>query len=321
MNPSGSDIRPPRRFSVRLGIGVLSTIYLLSATIGCRAIGRIGESRQTIAARRLSRAGIEAMREGQWELAEDLFTNALDVSKADDRAHRGLAESLWQREERQQAIRHMEQAVHLSAGDPKLVQRLGRMYLEVGRLEDADRQSIIALEAERQSSEIWALRGDCLNAGGLAEEALAAYHRALALQPDFPRVQVEVAEIYRGQGRYGRLLATLDRLQDSVTEQGVPARVYVLQGLAMRHLGRTDEAHRCFTRAIKRDPDDAATHLHLAAIDLERGDVAAAQGRIETAMQLDPASIRASDWVEQVKTQQRLARGAPTDGASESQTR
>ena len=43
---------------------------------GCRAIRRFGESRQSIAARRLSGQGFQAMHDGQWEIAETLFTDA-----------------------------------------------------------------------------------------------------------------------------------------------------------------------------------------------------------------------------------------------------
>ena len=248
------------------------------------------------------------MREGQWNTAEDLFASALDVSKADDRAHRGLAESMWQRDERDSAIMHMEQAVRLSAGDPHLVQRLGRMYLEVGRLDDADRQCTLALEADRQSAEVWALRGDCLAARNRPEEALAAYHRALALQPDYPSVQVEAAEIYRAQGRYDRLLATLERLEDGLGDEDQTARVHVLKGIAMKQLGIHDEAYRCFADAIEKDPHDPATHLHVASVCLQRSDIESARRHIDIATQLDPQSTHSHGLVRQLQAEeQRLA--------------
>ena len=150
---------------------------------GCRAIRRIGQNQDSIAARRMSRQGIQAMRDGKWATAEKLFNDALTESDSDDRAHRGLAESLWQRDDRESAIRHMEQAVRLSAGEPKLIERLGRMYLDVGRLEDANQQCLIALEANRDSAPVWALRGDCLYQQERLDDALAAYHRALACSP------------------------------------------------------------------------------------------------------------------------------------------
>jgi Tfp pilus assembly protein PilF len=273
----------------------------VSAT-GCRAIRRIGDSRQSITARRLSGQGFQAMRDGQWSTAETLFSDALHVSDTDDRAHWGLAETYWKRSEKDLAIEHMEQAVRLSAGDPKLVRRLGRMYLELGRLEEANEQSRWAIESKRDVAEAWALRGDCLGAAGEADEALAAYHRALALQPNYPEVQLQAAEIYREQGRYDRLLATLDSLQDGAGAEYAPARVDLLQGVAMRQLGHCEEARRCFVRAAAKDKEDATPHQQLASLAMERGDAEAAQ--------------RELDWVDQLKGQhERVAIRPAEDGS------
>ncbi|NND97798.1 MAG: tetratricopeptide repeat protein [Pirellulaceae bacterium] len=290
---------------------------------GCRAISRIGESRQSIAARRLSRQGLQAMHDGKWGIAENLFTNALDVSSSDDRAHRGLAESLWQRGEREAAIKHMENAVRLSASDPKLVQRLGRMYFEVGRLHEAHQQSVSLLESERNSAEVWALRGDCLNAQGNYDEALPAYHRALALRPDYPEVQMQAAEIYRIQGRYDRLLATLDRLQEGLGGIEIPARADMLRGIAMRQLGQHQEARRCFARAATKNPNDADPHLQIASLCLDKGDVQSARDSVEVAIQLDPIAVRDGRWVEQLENHPQCLseRALPIDNAASSTMR
>ena len=267
-------------------------IWLLAAVLiaagGCRAISRFGESRQSIAARRLSRAGLKAMHEGRWDTAESLFSDALDVSGSDDRAHAGLAESLWQRGQHEAAVGHMERAVRLSAGDPKRLLRLGRMYLELGRLEDARDQCRAALEANRNAADVWTLHGDCLRASGNDVEALAAYHRALALRPDSPKAHLEAAEIYHDEGRYDRLLATVDRLQESVGADQAPARSDLLRGIAMRELGRPSEARRCFARAAEKDPGDASPHLQLASWWLERGNVEQARASLAEAKRRDP---------------------------------
>jgi tetratricopeptide (TPR) repeat protein len=291
----------------------------LGGLAGCRAIGRFGDSRQSIAARRLSGQGFQAMHDGQWEIAEKLFSDALEVSKADDRAHWGLAESYWKRGDTELAIAHMEQAVRLSAGDPKFVQRLGRMYLELGRLKDADSHSLWALESTRDSAEAWALRGDCLKAAGEPDDALAAYHRALALQPDFAEVQLQAANIYLAQGRFDRLLATLDCLQDDVGVDAAPSEVDILQGIAMRELGRHEEARRCFARASTKDTGDVTPHLEMAELALERGEVASARAALDTAINLDPESVEETAWMKQLQERHaRVAREASsTRGAFE----
>jgi tetratricopeptide (TPR) repeat protein len=285
---------------------------LVSTSLGCRAIRRFGDSRQTIAARRLSGQGFQAMHDGRWDIAETLFTDALSVSNSDDRAHWGLAESYWERGERDLAIEHMEKAVRLSAGDPKLVQRLGRMYLDVGRIEDADQHSLWALQLNRDSEDVWALRGDCLRAAGNDTKALAAYHRALALRPDFQEVQLQAAEIYQAQGRFDRVLATLDRLQDGVGIEATAPRVDMLQGVAMRQLGRHEQAKQCFLRAAAKDPKIASPHLELAALALHWGQVDAAQVSLSKAMNLNRLSgLEGQRWRELQQQQQRLASELP----------
>lgn len=242
------------------------------------------------------------MHAGQWDVAETLFSDALELAGTDDRAHWGLAESLWQRGEKQTALKHMEEAVRLSASDPRLMQRLGKMYLDLNRVADADRQSLAALQADRQSADVWGLRGDCLVKQGDHEGALAAYHQALAIQPDFPDVQLAVAELYRKQERYDRLLATIDRLQETVGDGEVcPARAHVLRGIALHHLQRPVDAQRCFQVAIARDPDNPEPHLHLAALLIEQGDAQAAREPLQRAIALSPQSPDAIALAHQVR--------------------
>lgn len=271
---------------------VTTLCVLMICITGCRAIRRFGDSRQAIAARRLSGQGFEAMHDGQWEDAETLFTDALEVSKSDDRAHWGKAEASWQRGQTDLAIDHMKQAVRLSAGDPKYVRRLGRMYFDTGELEQADLHAKWALQSARDSAESWALRGDCLKAAGDDTAALAAYHRALAYQPDYPEVQMHAAEVYHDQSRFDRCLATIDRLHDGVGVEAADSDVDMLQGLAMRQLGRDEEAKRCFLRASKKSPNDSAPHFELASLGLKVGQIELARQSLEIAMRLDPASDR-----------------------------
>ncbi len=299
-------------------LSLVLTIILVGQS-GCRAISRIGESRQSIAARRLSRQGLQALHQGELTNAEGLFADALELSDVDDRAHRGLAESYWQREQPAEAIKHMENAVRLSGNDPKLVQRLGRMYFDFGRIEEANRQSLAALEADRFSAEVWALRGDCLNSQSNYDDALAAYHRALALQPDYPDVQIQAAEIYRVQGRYDRLLATLDRLQEGLGGIEIPPRVDMLRGIAMRQLDRPEEARRCFAKAATKEPENADAHLQIASLCLDEGDIQSARESVDVAMKINPMAVHQGGWIEQLEHQPQRVAGQvqPASGISD----
>jgi tetratricopeptide (TPR) repeat protein len=188
-----------------------------------------------------------------------------------------------------------------------LVRRLGRMYLETGNLEQADHHSQWSLQTERGSAEGWALRGDVLKANGKLEEALVSYHRALAYQPDRTDVQLQAAEIYQTQHRFDRSLATLDRMTDSVSPDDAPARADMLRGIAMRQLGRADEALRCFDLAIQKDPYNPQSHLELAATSLQLGKPDEAQIALQTAMSLNPGSEEQINLIESLASQTRMA--------------
>lgn len=276
---------------------ICGLILCLSGTLaGCRSIGGLGESRQSLAARKLSRQGLQAMHQGQWNDAERLFGQALTVSDDDDRAHRGLAEAYWKRGQKASAIEHMEKAVELSASDPRLVGRLGEMYLELGQLSDAEKQSEIALASQRDSAEIWTLRGNCLHQKGNDEEALAAYHRALAIQPDYVDAKLQVAELYLASNQYDRILATLDQFDPVGDESATPTRVHMLRGIAMRNLDRMDLAIKHFAKAAESDPERAEPHLQIAAIELEKGRPRLASESIARAIQRDRVLVETSGW-------------------------
>ncbi len=263
-------------------------LLVMMPSVGCRAIARRSQSEQSIAARKLSRQGLEAMHQGKWDQAEELFSGALDLSQADDRAHWGYAETLWQRGDRKLALQHMEHAVRLSANDPEAQIRLGRMYYEVGRTADAGNQAEQALKANRSLAEGWALRGDVLAATGNRTEALSAYHQALALEPDYPEVQLAAAEIYATWGRHDRVLATLDRMQDHTGQDDCPCRAHALRGIALQELGRPDEARRAFAIAVRQQPENVDLLYRWSAAEWQAGDVIAARSTIQRAVQLAP---------------------------------
>lgn len=299
----------------------LAAMALVSFSSGCRAIVKFGESRQSVTARRLSRQGLTAARQGDWQSAETLFSEALDVSGNNDAAHRGLAETLWQRGQTEDAIEHLKQAVQLSAGDPKHLQRLGRMYLELGRVDEAERQCEIALQSERNWSAVWALKGDCEAAQGRPVAALGAYHRALSLQPDYPYAQIQAAELYHQQGRHDRLLATLDRLGPGSAAENrqadgvlVAGRADWLRGIAMRNLGRHDEANQYLVAAARKNPTDVSARLQLASEAIAAGQTSDAQAWLSQAIEIDPEAVAASGWVRSaIQDPRSLAAGGAID--------
>jgi tetratricopeptide (TPR) repeat protein len=176
--------------------------------------------------------------------------------------------------------------LRLSPGDTSLCIDGGRMYMELGLLDDADRLSREAVRVAPRSEKAWRLHGQVALARGRPEEALADYHRALAIAPDDRDLILDTAEIYRRLGRPQRALATLAILGESYPPNQTPPHVLALEGMAHEALDRPTDAIESYRQAVARglDSQDVTTRL----TKLEQ---AAAEGRPQTAIAETPAGV------------------------------
>jgi tetratricopeptide (TPR) repeat protein len=276
-------------FGRLLGVALLSAIW---AAMGCRVFRSQQVSDENISeARRLSLQGLDAQQRGQWDRAESLFAAAILKCPSDERARYGYAESLWQRGAWQQALSHMEEAARLSGSDPERLVRLGQMYLARGDLSRAEGQAELAIAANSQLFSAWALRGQVLQAKGDRSAALTSYHRALSFGSPLPEIQLAIAEIYTQENRPQRALATLQSLSGSFPPLQVPRDIVVREGLALRELGRHQDAARTLARAARySDPPLALLH-ELARTQLLAGEIEAARHSVASVLASDPRHI------------------------------
>jgi tetratricopeptide (TPR) repeat protein len=275
---------------------------------GCTSLYRKPVADNVVSARQLSLRGIDAMQHEQWDEAEKLFQRAIETCPADERAHCRYAETLWRRGSAGEAIAHMEKAVQLSGGDPQLLVQVGEMYLAGGQLDKAAQRAERAIRANQQLASAWALQGSVLHQRGHADEALACFHRALSFQPYYPQVQVSVAEIYRQAGRPQRALATLDALADQFAPGEQPQQVAFLQGLALKALGRYDDAVESLTAASQRGPSSADLLYHLSEAQLLAGDPVNARLAVLQALDRDPKHQASQQLKAHIESrQQRMA--------------
>jgi tetratricopeptide (TPR) repeat protein len=260
----------------------------------------LGES--LASARQFSLRGAEALQQENWGDAEGYFSEALRQSGMDERAHWGYAEAMWVKGDRAAATRHMEEAVRLSGSNPDLSVRLGQMQLEQGKLDEASRHAKIALENNRRHPGAWALEGDVLVAWQRWDEALAAYHRALVYQPDFPAVQIAVAELYQRMERPQRALATLDRLADQHSLDRMPVRATWLRGEALVSLGRTQEASQMLDEAERRlGQSDVEMMLAIAKTRFRIGDAQKSMDLLAKVDRISPDDRNAALLREQIQ--------------------
>jgi len=267
--------------------GVILASLLLA--LGCRTFHSHKISDESIAAaRQLSLQGIDAQQRGQWDRAETIFAAAILKCPSDERARYGYAESLWQRGMWPQAVQHMEEAVRLSGNDPERLTRLGQMYLARGDLDRAAQFADRAIEANGKLAAAWALRGEVQQSRGDNGAALTSYHRALSYEQPLPDVQLSIAKIYAAENRPQRALATLQALSTTYPVGEEPSDVLLQQGLALRALGRYQDAAAKLTTATQAGQPSVEVLCELARTQLLMGDVKSAHQQLQLAMVCAP---------------------------------
>jgi tetratricopeptide (TPR) repeat protein len=284
-------------------------ILVLICLSGCATLVRNKTDQTVVSARQLSLRGIHAMQQGQLREAEVFFSRASEICPLDERIRFHYAETLWDLGSRPQAVTHMEEAVRLSGGNAELVVRLGDMYLAEGDLQRAALQAESAIQSNRHLAAAWALRGSVLQQMGRDDDALADYHRALSLQAHYPRAQLASAEIYARQKRHARALATLRTLADGYPSGETPQQVLVLQGVALKELGRYDAAIEVLAAAAKQGPPSTEVLVQLAETQWLAGDAANARLTLQTALARTSHESGTEPLMAQVLTLQRKLAG------------
>lgn len=273
---------------MRRGLICMSALLMVSMC-GCRSLRSNRHTRHLAEARQLSLRGAGLLQEENYTEAGPIFSEALQHSTADERAHWGLAEVLWKGGSCSEATEHMARAAELSGKNPDLIVRLGEMQLDQGKLDAALEQAELVLSLNRQHAEAWALKGQVLRESDRLDESLDCFQRALILKPTNATARVALADIYHELGRPQRALATLDQLADYQPTEMIPARAWMLKGQALAALGEQNEAKQCLHLAAQcATGSETQLLLDLAQMQYAGGDLAEARVCLGRALQNNP---------------------------------
>ena len=136
--------------------------------------------------------------------------------------------------------------------------------------------------SEPETAETWYERGCFLEDDDAPEEAMAAYRRALELEPDLGdahlnlgRLLHERGEVAEAEGHYRRALSTLPG------EPGDATAAFNL-GVVLQDLGRIREAAAAYETAVESEPGYADAHYNLAGVYEKLGEREAAFRHLRT---------------------------------------
>ncbi|HEY6564406.1 MAG TPA: tetratricopeptide repeat protein [Pirellulaceae bacterium] len=281
-----------RRITARAGIRVLAWIGGVALAVnvaGCRTLARFRPADQhVIAAREMSRGGLDALRAGKLQEAETRLDHALKQCPHDAESRHSLAQVYQARGLNREAVEQMDLAVRLSGGDAAWTLELGRMLLNQGDTGVALECGQRALALAPQSGGAWTLLGDVWVARNDLASAQDAYQRALTVSPPAHEALLPLASLYETQGRPQRALATLRHYEDVMPEQERVVDLALRQGIILQTLTRHDQALAKFAvaeRVMGRSPD---LLLRSAESQLALGQTEMAQRSIAMARELQP---------------------------------
>jgi arylsulfatase A-like enzyme/Flp pilus assembly protein TadD len=174
--------------------------------------------------------------------------------------------------------------------DPKdkidLFRRMGeaRSLAKDDRYEDAVAKMREVIEDDPGIIDAYTALGGWLRELKRPDAAIAAYKKALAIQPENEMALSELAEVYRAQGKPD---AALEGYKTALRiEPRQPHIWYQLATLYM-DLGRTTDAEATFKEALKHNPNMGSAYNSLAALAYGRGDLAAAERLVRHGLELE----------------------------------
>jgi tetratricopeptide (TPR) repeat protein len=266
----------------------LVVVLLAASFSGCATFGRRSPAPTEVAAcRELCAEGVAAMERGNWQQAEVVLQQALEMSPDDAESHRYLAEVLWHRGAVDDAMSEMAAAVRLNAADADLAVRAGEMSLAKKDLDAALRYADEAIRLDPRQANAWALRGRVFRSANQNDRAMADWQRSLELAPNDANVLLDVAVLYRQRGQSARALAALHHLLDIYPPGEEPQAALMLEGLALMDLQRPHQAIDSLLAAARRGPPNAEVLYRLAQAQWSAGRFAAAAAAAEQALAID----------------------------------
>jgi len=197
------------------------------------------------------------------------------VQKASEMAWAGFEERLSP-EERQARIVFRERLLAELPDEPETTAARAELHYTLGGLCYWEREYETAREhfqaalnlaewLENTQLQSWSLNGlgNVYRAQGRQEEAIAAYQRAIELDPALAHPHYGLGNVYSDLGRQEEAIAAFQR---AIELDPTLAHPHTGQGNVYRDLGRQEEAIAAYQRAIELDPNDAYPYANLADI-------------------------------------------------------
>ncbi|WP_169972745.1 tetratricopeptide repeat protein [Tautonia rosea] len=280
---------------------VVSMGWLVIAVSGCAAMGPRGgtgpDSETWELRRELSRQARQATEARDYPRSLDLLAELAELDTRSPDAPARMGRIFAELGRLDQASEAFQRALDRDGDDIDSLIGLGQIELARGKATDAIARFDEAIEIDPGQATAHIGRGQALEELGRSDEALAAYFRALRHEPDASRALSRVASIQLDRNQPESALARLDHLVE-LSSEDPEARIQ--RGRARLALGLTDEAIADLRFASEQLPDRADV-AYLLALAFEQADkLRDARLAAERALELDPHSVLVRELAERL---------------------
>ncbi|MBF9015058.1 tetratricopeptide repeat protein [Oceanispirochaeta sp. M2] len=207
--------------------------------------------------------GRHALRSGDYYSSLDLFKKALAVNSAYVDARKGMAEAYFLLQEYAEALYHAEAALKGADSRVDLLTLIGRIYLGMNRMEDAESQFQKALAMEPNNAEAAYGKAEIAVFRGNYSEGTGLFERSLTINPDSRRALLSLSLLHEDSGDSTRSLYYLNSALEHYPQDPV------VLDFAIRHYDRSEEWSRAEALAIKwraLEPDNDTIPILLGTI-------------------------------------------------------
>lgn len=155
-----------------------------------------------------------------------------------------------QRGDLQASSLKIEKAIELDAAQAEFHRTLARARVASGAFADAAASARRAIALDATNADAWVVLGLGLEATD-PQSAQAAWEKAVALAPASPEAHFRIGDLQRRKRDYAAAVASYRAARAAGADHPVLSNNL---GLALQELGQSDEAERCYRRAIELQP-------------------------------------------------------------------
>lgn len=191
----------------------------------------------------------------------------------------------YAREEYDQAVEMVQQAINLAPLNSVYSFNLGNIYRDQGNVQSAETAYLNAISVEPDNAEYFYVLADMLDSTGQGARAVEYYKRATELEPDDAGIHLDLGACYQGQNQMD---AAVLQYQAALAIDPTLAPAHNNLGGIFQALGEMGKAGSCYRHAIESDPELAEAHRNYAAILEIQGDTESALHHYHEALRINP---------------------------------